>query len=384
MVHMMKQNGGVYEEMAEMVRTFINATRVNPNYQRAFVEAANAFLPDLPPFDPNSASHVMNLFEQEVGREFSSIFRKLSPIPIERGDLVSHSAVLRSGQPVTITIMRPHVKRMRTMDLIPFRAFNWLFQKIPGLSHEQKVAQVLMDRLTFSIEKEIDSRSRVLKSYGVDVMEYEPTDLIRKARDISPYLHVPTPLPSLCGQHIMVSDVEGDVIMPMSASSAWTLIEATSELAFVKNCVIADLGRPNVRKFGSKISFRRFSSLIEFDPVYLTGALQFCAGFGMKWNSLMRTGGELLGCDPAMVENTIATKKLEVGIVRQMVGKNAGFIVGFGEAACGLANASIDAGAGLGGLAGMVSGFAGKFLGPDYSHRSWLVSWLGWLRYLPF
>lgn len=345
-MYVLKRNGGVYADLGVLVANFGCMSHF-----KAFHELNN----EEPP-DKDSELIVKKIFESETGKSFSDIFSSITLQPNEWGTVISHSAVLQSGQEVAITVVKPNVARMRFLDMLPLRIFQGIVNLIPMIPCEKALVNQFVRRLDFSISREIAMREFILTKFGVDI-DGSPEDVIDAASRAPTPLFISPPLRGLCGRHVMVTGPIGQRIDKMTHSHVRRIATAFSDFTFKHNLAIGNWSRANVRESQDGLTLLRFCGAATFNPDSLTEVLRATSGwvahdFGVSGGA--RT--------------------------RQAVAKCAG-IVGIAEGIACIENARREAGAMPTVMEPVFAGLSAKMIGPGMSHSSLPFGLVGWLKY---
>lgn len=375
MMNMMRQNGGVYEELADLIRNFGNVARLAPSCI-LFTDALNDTDHIQKPHR-KSAQIVMKLFERELKKPFFDVFSEISPEPTHTGSVISHRAVLKTGEPVSITVMKPTVERMRKLDMIPLRLIQGFINIIPTIELEKTMVNTFVERLNFSIRKEIRARETILGKYGIDLSE-APGEVLAHTRCSWLPLDVAPPLRNLCASHVMVTGEIGSRVSSLTSSDARKLCRSFANFAYKRSLIISDWSKKNLVRGPNGLSLFKFATCAEFDATKLTGMLRFASGV----KPLVRSGGRLLNLDAQKVENMLREKKLDMSLMKRAIAQNAQFLLGFAEASCGLVNANIEAKSHLTTMTPVLTGLCAKIASPTASHDSLPLALLGWIPYV--
>jgi hypothetical protein len=266
---------------------------------------------------------------------------------------------LASGEKVTVTVMEPHIERMRRFDLIPLKIIQSILKIVPGIECERKVVDQIVNRLTYNLGKELNAKLTILGSVGFDLSQ-PPEQLRRDSRFIPLSLYVPPPIVDLCSEHVLVSCPAGTKIKKLKPRHARALISGCTDLIFQHSLIISDITRRNVRRVGDRVSLNRFGSLVKFDPVQLTAALRLGIGIaaGSRW--LSEGPAQVLGLDTRRVNQMVNRQAFDLNTIRRVVGQNAEFLLGFGEAACGMWSATRESAGSPLMMAPLLTGITGQ------------------------
>ena len=348
LMYTLKRNGGVYADLGTLIATFGRASHLKAFHEMQMDEEP----------ERDSELVVKQLFEQEVGRQFSDVFASVTLQPNEWGALISHSAVLQTGEEVAITVMKPNVARMRFLDMIPLRLVQGIVNLIPMIECEKALLNRFVRRLDFTIAGEIAMRERLLERFGVD-LDGSPEDVIDAASRASMPVYVSPPLRGLCSKHVMVTGVIGKRIKKMTHSHVRRMATAFSDLAFKHNIALGDWSKANVRVGSEGLTLLRFSTASEFEASSLTEVLRATSGwiahdFGVG-------GGER---------------------TKRAVARCAGGVVGIAEGIACIENARLEAGAMPTVMEPIFAGLSAKTFSPGFSHSTLPFGLAGWVKFL--
>jgi hypothetical protein len=134
---------------------------------------------------------------------------------------------------------------------------------------------------------------------------------------------------------------------------------------------------------GRHVSLNRFASLVEFDPVKLSAAIQLGAAVGFRSQRLGGRAAGTLALDAGRVERFVDSRQLDTELIKNVVRQNAPVLLGFGEAACGMWNARTESDSAVMIMEPIAAGMAAKLCGPTWDHESLPFSWFSWTSYLP-
>ncbi len=375
MMYTLKRNGGVYQDLAELIKTFGNVARLSPACV-LMTDALNEWeSTDRPERD--SEMIVKKIFEHELRMPFDKVFKSITLKPNESGQLISHSAVLRSGQQVAITVMKPNVARMRFLDLIPLRLIQGIVNLIPFIPGEKALVNRFVDRLNFSIRKEIAARQLILSHFGVN-LDKEPEEVLWECQNYSTPIYVAPPLKRFCSKHVMVTGEIGKKVTQITKSHARTIASAFADFAFKHNFVIGDWSKSNLRMGQHGLTLMRFAHCAQCDPVKFSALLRLHVGT----KSMKRRAGLTFGFKEDEVEEMIKDDRLYTPLTRQALGQNASTVLGYLEGSCAVLNAKIDSGSSSTVMAPIWAGTAAKLLSPNLSHANPPFNVISWLKYL--
>lgn len=264
-------NGGVYNEMADMGRNVINSLRfldkVTPYYNLnatypvySKVKYSGSLFDVLNLNDPISPWTLQQIFYSETGQRFEDVFSYIKPRPILVDEMQIFEAEMKNGQKVSISVIPPHLYRMRKLDMVPLTFLSKLLHVIPGTKPECSVVDFLINRFNFNLQKESNARIDLLRQYGVSPKLPIPL-LFSKSRSIKFPLRIAAPVPSLSGPCIMVSDLLQFQKVEIDSKKASTVINAFCDALFKNQRIIADISNNNIVSCGNSLSLVKFASL---------------------------------------------------------------------------------------------------------------------------
>ena len=393
----MRRNGGVYKELADIIKNFAMVARLSPTLSD-LVETVNSYPCSDPPKGNKevevahdnqqelkssyTVENVKDQFEYETGIKFFSVFSAVDRYPIEVGDLIIHNASLTTGERVSITVMKRSTQRMRKFDLIPFHIINLLLKPIPFISLEKGMYQSIINRLTFSLGKEKEARAQLLEKFGVDFTK-APTTIFNSARRIPLDVYIPAPLLHLCSNNVMVTDLAPSSFDKLSKSDARHIVNFTSDLLYNQSCIIPDLSPHNLRKWKNKISLSRFASLTPVDNDKFSALLTVFYSMQMRNQKKAISAAEALGINSEPVVKMVTTQTPNLKVVRKALKENSSILFPVAEASAGMLNNIIDSGASYFTLEPFVVGAFAKIQNKYKSHTSFPYNMLKWAQYIP-
>jgi hypothetical protein len=261
---------------------------------------------------------------------------------------------------------------MRQYDLVPFRVMGGLLGIVPSLRDVRVLWDAIVNRLNFTIPREIEARTAILKAMGVDTDL--PADLLIDDASAAQFpIAVAPPLREYSGDCVMVTGGWQKPIGALSKKNAHDLIDGSATLLFEHNLLTPDLSQANLCMSDGRLSLARFAPITAIDPVKLSGGLRFAIGAAAKWERWINSGLARIGEKPAKVED----------VALRVLAANAGFAIGVGEVIAGANLARESAGLGYCSLYPYVGGVLAKTFSPDSSHHSAPFSWLNWIRRIP-
>lgn len=325
----LRRNGGVYEDMFELLSSFYRTYSVeyeNVLNSRTFYtqdhhidrktitfkeakqiierELNIIFDDNFTPFNTNlikSDENLTDLYKNERKcRELFNInfYKDVTTLDCRLKDSPNVA--------VTISVMPPHLQRMRTLDLFPLKVVSSLMGIIPFMGGNSQLFKATIKRLEWNIPKEVKSRRLILEKFGVDEFKNQNflkvpksnnsqkklsdqketiekdsemkvintksvISLFKKSRQvakiscpfISPIssfvkkifstsskslpLYVPAPIPQLCSKHVMVSDLENhDELFQSNSIILHKLVNFTTRLHKKSQYVVPNMSLSNI------------------------------------------------------------------------------------------------------------------------------------------
>ncbi|KAK8891939.1 hypothetical protein M9Y10_029161 [Tritrichomonas musculus] len=416
----MRRNGGVYREMAEMICNFIRAGRLSPDLddivttisEYPCVEAPSKPQPMLNIKSRNkyTAEIVKDQFEYETGIQFFSVFNYVDRYPIEvSNDLIIHNASLATGERVSITVMKRHVQRMRKLDLIPFKLINLLLKPIPFITLEKRIYGSLIDRLTYSLSKELEARRQLLQKFGIDFTQ-SPSQIFKAARQIPLDFYIAAPLPHLCSTNVLVTDsapskletatitvtknspsnspseqiTQKYIKAKLLQSEARSVVNFTSDLLYKHSLIVPDLGISNLRKLNDRLSLQKFGSMVHLDNDKFSAMLQIFHSYSSKNQKKAISAAQVLGLPQEKIVKMMGSPDLSFGSVRMILKDNGSLLLPLAEASCGMVNSIIDSDSSLFAMEPFLVGAYAKMNNKQKDHSSFPYNLLRWAQYIPF
>ncbi|KAH0786137.1 hypothetical protein GPJ56_009814 [Histomonas meleagridis] len=391
MLNTFRKNGGVYSDISEIMRNFLNVTKISPGCFK-INDVWNKFpCVDEPQYirsEVKSQKYINELrrtFKKEFGDTLTEYVEEIKHQPIEIGSFIVFNGKLReSGQNISITYMSPNTERMRKLDLIPFKLFGRFINIIPGLSLEKKLYNSFIRRINYSITSEIESRLFILKKFGVDINELNPKILFKNARKIPIPIYIAAPLKSLCTTHVMISDVQPQKIEKLRPKDTRSLSNFVADLLFEKGCIVGDLSRGNLRSFNNKLSLHKFSSLTQIDNDNMSAGFSLLYSCATRHENKAIKAGQVLGISDFLVSKMVKTKTVQYKVVRQALERNADLVLPLSEAVCGIVNSKIESNCGYCAMSNFALGTVAKAISPNLSHKNFPFFVGKLLQYVPY
>lgn len=324
----MRRNGGVYEDLFEMLSSFYKTYSVDYNNvlnsrtfytsdqntdRRAisFKEAKKIIERELSinfdeTFSPNNdhlikkEDNLTNLYknEKKCREMFNTNYYK---------DVTTFDCKLKKASKVavTISVIPPNLQRMRSLDLFPLKVVSNLIGIIPFMGGNSQLLKATIKRLEWNMPKEVKARRTILESFGVNEFNSDflkspqkklpdqneshqssqkqndskfkilnskkVMNLFEHSRQVSkiscPFvspvssfisnvfattnktlpLYVPAPIPPLCSNHVMVTDVENhDEIFQSNSIVLHKLVNFTTKLHRKSRYVVPNMALSNI------------------------------------------------------------------------------------------------------------------------------------------
>lgn len=415
MISTMRRNGGVYREMAEIICNYIRAGRLSPDLDDIVTTISEYPCTEAPPkpqpilnlkFKKQyTAEIVKDQFEYETGIQFFSVFNNVDRYPVEvSNDLIIHNASLSTGERVSITIMKRNVQRMRKLDLIPFKLINFLLKPIPFITLEKRIYGSIVDRLTYSLSKELEARRQLLQKFGVDFTQ-SPSQIFKAARQIPLDFYVAAPLPHLCSANVLVTDTAPsklDMITismtkntpsgqitnkfiktKLLQSEARSVVNFASDLLYKHSLIVPDLGCSNLRKLNDRLSLQKFGSMIHINNDKFSAMLQIFYSRSSKNQKKAISAAQVLGLPQEKIVKVMNSPELGFNSIRMLLKDNGSLLLPLAEASCGMVNAIIDSDSSLLAMEPFVVGAFAKMRNKQKDHSSFPYNMLRWIQYVP-
>jgi hypothetical protein len=243
------RNGGVYSDACQIVDNFLGLSPT-PLEPAAY-----------PNCQTPTRQTIAAIIESDLGLRVRDAFSALSTTPSAVSGCVFHyDARLRSGEPVTVSIVPPHLSRMREYDLFPFRVLASL---LAFSGPEGNLLDACVDRLSFSMRKEWQARKKLLENFGVR-FDGQVRDCFKKSKSLNLGVFVPAPIPDLSADHVMVTD-QHFYEKPIAATSK--IVNAVGrferQLSAHNGLVLPNVSLSNIRVLNGRVSLDRFASLAQ-------------------------------------------------------------------------------------------------------------------------
>lgn len=125
---------------------------------------------------PNPTEQIVKTIEEELGAPLEACFRSFEPAPLASASIGQvHRAVLQSGQPVVVKVMRHGIEERVESDLEILTFLADLMQKhAPGLRQYQPVATAKLFKRTLLREMDFAYEARYLAEFAENFRE-DPT-----------------------------------------------------------------------------------------------------------------------------------------------------------------------------------------------------------------
>ncbi|OHS95413.1 hypothetical protein TRFO_10563 [Tritrichomonas foetus] len=323
------RNGGVYRDVYDIIE---NMTHSNPTY--------NKILKTLP-FDdedsslqyPISRDEASDIIKNELGTRVLNQFFGFPSRPTSiRNEISMFDCFLKDGQKVTVSIMPPHLERMRKYDLVPFK----LFRNLLNVSSQFKGACSLMDalfiRLDNSIDKEVSARMKILQAFGVD-FSVNAKDIIRMSDRANLSLKVSPPLPHLCSTHVMVTPSEPKKkVTESSAKLTYNLSSFTSQIYKKASYIVPNLGLSNVRRSKNNISLASYASLIKVNKSKVEAAANLYSNMFIGDKDSAIQAARLLHVPRNKARRILNNDNQFFQMTKSLIPENADLVLAGGEA----------------------------------------------------
>lgn len=381
MITVLRRNGGVFNDISDMILNFLDTTRMFPELKALneikFIEKNDEIIKT----DYNDLKHA---FRKEFGRDIEEVIRDIDPKPVEEGGFSIFNGKLKNGMNVSITFMNPKDERMRKIDLLPFKLLGCIFDIIPGLKLEKQIYHSFIRRLDYSIPTEVKSRLTIMEKYGIDINDDNPKTLFSKSRKIQLPIYLPAPIKSLCSEHIMISDIQPIKFEKLVPRDTKALVNFTSKLLFEKNCIISDLSKNNLRMFNDKLSLNKFSSLTQIRNENMSAALSLAYSYFFKNETKGVKTCSILGLPEDLTKKMISDQKINPKLIREVLSKNSELLLPLCEATSGILNSSIDSKAGKCAYAPLAAGMISKIRSPSNTNSTFPYSIGNLIQHIPY
>lgn len=319
----LRRNGGVYEDFFELLssfyrtysieyehvlnsRTFYSQDNHSNRKMISFKEAKKIIERELfINFEENFTPFIFNESLTKSGEDIYKNERKCREIFNVNyyKDVTTFDCRLKNAPnvAVTISVMPPHLQRMRSFDLFPLKIVSGLIGILPFMDGSANLFRATLKRLEWNIPKEVKARKMILEKFGVDEFnnqnflrasqKNESTEngrketgtelkvinpksvikLFKKSRQVSkiscPFispissifkkifttttkalpLYVPAPIPPLCSKHVMVTDLENhEELFQSNSIVLHKLVNFTTRLHKKCQYVVPNMALSNV------------------------------------------------------------------------------------------------------------------------------------------
>lgn len=332
-------NGGVYEEMRDFFANSLLA--LPPNAKTAAFVAITTNYPVRKSQYERSENNITiasikNLFESQTGYEFFDVFRKISSSLSGSQTIIKRDAIFRDGTRVTITILPPHIERMRQLDLLPFKALQFILNAIPFMTVPQNLYNSFINRFTWNIPKEISARRKILESFGINNDESHDL-LISNVNRLGLPITVPPPIMQYCGRNVMVTARQPQQLpeKQLTYSIAKSCSEFFSRMLFTHNLVIPNISPQNILASDGKIALERYAPITDFQASDLSNILIMLGGVKFNQTSLATQAAVNLNYNVSKITNAANSGNLGPA-VDEVLRHHAQQMFALGEGVLGL------------------------------------------------
>lgn len=382
-------NGGVYGEFADFImngiRNGVNAAgiRVSSRSDQAMsrlmmkISSSNRRFSglrcDIP--EEYSLHRVKKLFRRQTGRDFNDVFSSANTSPREfSSSYIMHDAVLLSGERVTLTVVPPHIQRMRTLDLLPFKAINSILSLVPFMPPWKKGIDAMLNRLSYNLTNEVNCRVKLLEKLRVNVRQ-PPGQLFRDVRRVNFPLFIPPPVLDLCTPNIMVTDRIPPKIKALDVRCSKAVTWGFINMLYDHGTIIPNIDKNNIRRERGSVTLDRFGHMVEFPSEDLHNFFNITYGMARGDEALFRTHSAKIGMRGNFDTTSLATfgevfKRMPKGILALTEG-----LINVGSMARDVRR--------YGQISPIVAGFLAKMRNPNYTHRRFPYTILGAMGHLP-
>lgn len=301
---MYKRNGGVYAEAGAIYQTLQGKSRAFKDLERSQRIPERYFSSGDKLFKKTVSEskwdydfdEFRDLFERETARSFESVFKAVTERPVNvYHDFATYDATLMNGQDVTISVMPPLRKRMRSYELMPYKIARSILTYLPFTGAPRAYMDYVIRRLDYDLATEARVRVEILKALGIDCNREK--NVIEAAKKLNLPIDITPPIVDLCSNHIMVTGRKPMYSVRSVKKSAPAVIEAGARLMFDAKAIVPDLSRWNVKSDENRVGLERFAATVRLTDDDLSGISCLVAGTAIDDDELRLKAGNLLGLD---------------------------------------------------------------------------------------
>ena len=387
----MRLNGGPYEEFASLIRTILLIYPPNHPVFGPFNTLTHEYpvIAKPEPYKLNfygKKEHPIvlakTLFKQQTGLELFDMIKDISHFPrVLNNSLIVLDAVTKNDVPISITILPPNQYRMNQLDLIPFRLMRLGLCFVPFIKPEKALIDAVIGRFSYDLNKEMEARVKILKSFGVDT-EAETSTLFKQANSIKTTMKVPAPIQPFCGKYIMITDrmpppFEGQLTKKIATNVSVFF----SDLLFKKEIVLPDVSLNNLLCSEKGMAFSRYGTATEASGNLINSLLKLGQAVSQQ-NASNTDFIDALRIKRSVAERSIETGKFDFSLTREIMKHHSKPIIGIGEGVLNLMRFTSELNR-YSVMSPFVIGATAKYFSPNANQDSFPFSLLSWTKYLP-
>ncbi|EAY18044.1 hypothetical protein TVAG_113880 [Trichomonas vaginalis G3] len=390
----LRLNGGVYAEFGQIIRNCVNALpetpytspyyKINQCYPvikgKNTIQVFDEFI-DNKPTSGYSLEELRNIFTRQTGYNLNEIVLKVEPEYKTCGPLIYHNAVLRTGQKVTITVLPPHIDRMRFLDLLPFKILRGFMMIVPFISREKSIYDTIMRRLDFNLIKEVNSRNLILNKLGIDTKSSDPAFIFPRARRAPISISVPAPLTNYCGRNVMITDrMPPPLESSIPSYVAVNIADFWANLLTKYNLSLPDISSRNVLAGYNGIALARYSSVTPVSKEDIHYLIKLHHSIVYQNRDAALKLAPKLGLSPNAVERSIQLNTIDPLVLKQLMKNHSQTLLSVGESFVNILNLKNETGR-KSIMMPVIAGYAAKMASPNYSTSNFPYNIISWARY---
>lgn len=325
------RNGGIYREAFDIIA---NISSVFPECEKILKN--RPFLPKTPHQYQIDKLEAIRLIQKDLSTSIYDVFMTFPQQPSSfTGPVAIYNAHLHNGHEVSIHVLIPHIQRMRTFDLFPFKLIHHVMSYIPFIRPERKLFGSFLKRLDYSLTSEYEARVALLEKYGVN-MSGTSKEIFRQAKRVPLPFYIPAPVPYLHSENWMVTDHEFYLSTKNPSLTQMANIASGMSSLASKSMILPDIGTSNIRvnPSTSEVSFARFSSLKSFDTKEAKNLASLVFGYVSNSTSIATKSARALNLPRRTVESILNGEITEYQLIHSLLDDHSDIILSSCEASC--------------------------------------------------
>ena len=248
-----KRNGGIYNEIETILKTFsqhskslsnlINKSPINISNEIYFDQPTSELSTDIESNLILSKEELEKIFLNDFNKSISTIFRYFDYYPIKiTSNLIYYRGTLHSGKEVDIIIHPYHRKRLMNIELIPLKILKFFFTLIPFMKPLKYSLDYIIHRISTDLNNELKIRSKI--------------------NNLNLPFEISKPFNQLCSKNILITNQLPYKISNKYNKNITENISKTISLSLMNNFLIPDLSLNNINIFNNQFSLTNLSSTV--------------------------------------------------------------------------------------------------------------------------